>query len=46
MTRMTVELDEPGEAADSPIVASMRGSLRGDLERFCEGGECAVRRAA
>jgi hypothetical protein len=46
MTRMTVQLDEPGDRADSPAVATIRGSLRSDLERFCESGECAVRRAA
>ena len=45
-TRMTVELDEPGEQSDSPTVAVLRDSLHHDLDRFCESGECTLRRAA
>ena len=44
MTRMTVELDEPGESADSPTVATIRPALRVDLDWFC--AEWRVRPAA
>jgi len=46
VTRMTVELDEPGEQPDSPAVTALRDSLHADLDRFCESGECTMRRAA
>ena len=45
-TRMTVEIDEPGETADSPVVSAVRDSLHGDLERFCDGGMCELSKAA
>ena len=46
LSRMTVELDEPGESGDSFAITRMRGALRIDLERFCAGGECELSRAA
>jgi hypothetical protein len=45
-SRMTVELDAPGESEDPPVVASLHASLRGDLECFCAGDGCTLRRAA
>jgi hypothetical protein len=45
-TRMTVQLEYPGEPANSFVISKIRGSLRSDLERFCEGGECELPRAA
>jgi hypothetical protein len=45
-SRMTVELDAPGEAEDSPVAASLHASLRSDLECFCAGDGCTLRRAA
>ncbi len=46
VTRMTVELDESSDSADAFVVGKIRSALRNDLARFCEGGECELRRAA
>jgi hypothetical protein len=46
LSRMTVEVDEPGESSGSFAITRMQGALRIDLERFCAGGECELSRAA
>ena len=46
LSRMTVEVDEPGEEIRSFAATRMQSALRIDLERFCAGGECELSRAA
>ncbi len=45
-TRMTVELDVPGGSEGSSGIVSLRAALRSDLECFCVGDGCELRRAA
>ena len=45
-SRMTVEVGSPGGPDDSAGIAGLRAALRSDLECFCEGDGCELRRAA
>jgi len=45
-SRMTVEVGATAGLEDSPGIASLRAALRGDLECFCAGDGCELRRAA
>jgi hypothetical protein len=43
-SRMTVEVDARGESEDSSAIVSLRAALRSDLECFCVGDGCELRR--
>ena len=45
-SRMTVELDAPDGSEGSSGIVSLRAALRSDLECFCVGDGCTLRRAA
>ena len=44
-SRMTVELDAPDESDDASGAVTVRTALRSDLECFCAGDGCVLRRA-
>jgi len=45
-SRLTVQVDAPGGSGSSAGIASLRAALRSDLECFCVGDGCKLRRAA